>query len=143
MYNINTQFTYFKYAPNRKRLLVNITWLKLQLISDLKAKGIPFTDSEMEQFIAYMEVNKSHFPGSYFINPMQNTDENIFSLNSVSTLPVPACLILSKNEKLLNSDLIYKIMPASLTDENYQQEKVFDLGFDLVGKIQIFKELKP
>ncbi|TDW47833.1 hypothetical protein EV144_104119 [Flavobacterium sp. 270] len=133
MYSINTQFTYFKYARDCKRLLVNITWLKLQLVSDLQVKGIPFTDFEMEQFIEYMGVNKSHFPGSYFINPLQNTGEKIFSLTSVSTLPAPSCLILLKNEKLSNIDLIYNIMPATLTDENYQQEKIFDLDFDLGG----------
>lgn len=139
MYSINTQFAYFIYGAAPKRMLVNITWFKSVMIGDLKIQGVPLKDFEIEEFKGYIDRNKSNFPGQYFIEPSPEGGQNVFTLNSLSTSNLPSCLILSNNAVLTSSDIIYRVMPAALTDENCRQQKVYDLSFDLLGKIQVYK----
>lgn len=140
MYSINTQLAYFKYGPDPKRMLVNITWFKVAVISDLQIQGVPLKEFEIEEFKNYIDRNKSNFPGQYFIRQAKEEGQNIFDLNSLGTSLFPCCVILSGNNALQSgSAVIYKVMPAVLTDESYLQQKAYDLSFDLLGKIQIYK----
>lgn len=140
MYSINTQLAYFKYSPDPKRMLANITWFKSVLISDLQVQGVPLNDFEIEEFKSLIELNKSNFPGQYFTQQAKEEGRNIFDLNSLSASLFPCCIILSGNNALQSScDIIYKVMPAVLTDENYILQKAYGLSFDLLGRIQIYK----
>lgn len=139
MYSINTQLAYFKYGSDPKRMLANITWFKYAVISDLKIQGVPLKDFEIEEFKRYMDRNKSNFPGQYFLEQAPQSDQNILILNSLSTSLFPSFLILSNNALQTGSGSIYKVMPATLTDESYLSQKDYDLSFDLLGKIQVYK----
>ncbi|MBE8726397.1 hypothetical protein [Flavobacterium hungaricum] len=58
----------------------------------------------------------------------------------MSTSLFPCGIILSGNNALQSgSDIIYKVMPAVLTDESYLQQKAYDMSFDLLGKIQVYR----
>jgi hypothetical protein len=140
MYSINTQLAYFKYGPDPKRMLANITWFKSAWSSDLKIQAVPLKDFEIEAFKKYIAANKSNFPGQYFIRQAQEADQNIYALNTPSTSRFPSVLILSDNNAFkADNDIVYNLMPAVLTDESYRQEKRYGLGFDLVGKIHVYK----
>lgn len=77
MYSINTQMAYFKYGPDPKRVLVNITWFKSVLVSDLQIQGVPLKYFEIEEFKRYIERNKSNFPGQ-FLSSRPKRKEGIY-----------------------------------------------------------------
>lgn len=143
MYSINTQLAYFKYGPDPKRMLANVTWFKSAVISDLQIQGVPLMDFEIEEFKNYIDLNKSNFPGQYFTQQAAEGGPNISVLNAPGTSRFPSYLILSCNNAVQSdSDIIYNVMPAVLTDESYLQQKGYDLSFDLLGKIQVYKIIK-
>jgi len=140
MYSINTQLDYFKFGPDPKRMLANITWFKCAAAGDLKIQAVPLEDFEIEEFKNYIEANPCNFPGQYFIEKHRAGDQNAAPLNSPSTSGFPSWLLLSDDRQLQSgSDIIYKVMPAVLTDESCRNQKAYGLGFAVLGKIQVYK----
>jgi hypothetical protein len=62
MYTINTQLAYFKYSLNPKKIIVNITWHKLEKPAGLGLQGLSFNGGDLNSFKAFMDKNRLNFP---------------------------------------------------------------------------------
>jgi hypothetical protein len=95
MYTINTQLAYFKYSLNPKKIIVNITWYKLEKPSGLSLQGLSFNGGDLNSFKAFMDKNRLNFPGCSFV---EQTDREGFYLPPAKDLShngLPLYLILS------------------------------------------------
>lgn len=142
MYTINTQLAYFKYNLDSKKLIVNIKWFKLDKFSNLNLQALSFNKSDLELFKSFIAKNKPNFPGSCFV--VQTTKEGFDMLinNELSQSALPYYLILSKNPKLNLGNSIYQTEMIILMNENYQFTINYTLDFDVIGKIEVYKQVK-
>ncbi|MFB9080130.1 hypothetical protein ACFFLS_12445 [Flavobacterium procerum] len=142
MYTINTQLDYFKYSFNFKRLLVHIKWFKLEKAADLRLQGVCFNRSELENFKRFADRNKLNFPGSCFVGQAGEEVLNLPAADPVSERALPYYLILSKNPKPRLKNLIPQVQEIVLTGDNYESTIDYNLDFDVIGKIEIYKNIK-
>lgn len=142
MYTINTQLVYFKYGLDFKKLIVNLKWYKLDKFTNLNLQALSFNRAEIEQFKEFIDQNVINFPGSCFVEETNREGIDLLVTNNLSQSVVPYYFILSKNAKLNLSNSIYQAEMIVLMDENYQYSKNYTLDFDVIGKIEIYKELK-
>lgn len=142
MYTINTQLAYFKYNLDFKKLIVNIKWFRLDKFSNFNMQGISFNKVELDQFQHFINENRLNFPGSQFVADSKKEGFDILTTNELSQASVPLYLILSKNPNLNADRHIYHAMTIVLTDENYESTIDYSLDFDVIGRIEIYKELK-
>lgn len=141
MYTLNTQLTYFKYNLDFKRLLVNIKWFKLDKFSALHIQGLSFNKAELDQLESFINKNPINFPGNQFVEDAKREGFDILTINELSKTSLPLYLILSK-KSILNLDThVYQAMMIVLTDENYQVTVDYTLDFDIIGRIEIYKEV--
>lgn len=142
MYTLNTQLTYFKYNLDFKRLLVNIKWFKLDKFSALHIQGLSFNKTELDQLESFINKNPINFPGNQFVEDTKGEGFDILTINELSKTSLPLYLILSK-KSILNLDThVYQAMMIVLTDENYEFTIDYTLDFDIIGRIEIYKEMK-
>lgn len=142
MYTINTQLAYFKYNLDSKKLIVNIKWFKLDTFSSLNLQALSFNKSDLELFKRFIDKNQHNFPGSYFVEETRKEGFDLVITNDLSTSLLPFYLILSKNADLTRNNNIYNAMKIVLTDENYDATTDYTLDFDVIGKIEVYKQLK-
>jgi len=142
MYTINTQLAYFKYNLDSKKLIVNIKWFKLDEFSNLNRQALSFSRSDLELFKSFIDQNQHNFPGSTFVEETRKEEFYLLINNELSQSAVPYYLILSKNPKLNLGNSIYQAQMIALMDKNYQYVIDYTLDFDVIGKIEIYKELK-
>ncbi|GEM_PF-1514331 len=142
MYTINTQLAYFKYNLDSKKLIVNIKWFKLDKFSNLNLQALSFNKSDLELFKRFIAKNQPNFPGSYFVEQTTKEGFDMLIENELSQSALPYYLILSKNPKLNLSNSIHQAEMILLMDENYQYPVDYVLDFDVIGKIEIYKEIK-
>lgn len=141
MYTLNTQLTYFKYNLDFKRLLVNIKWFKLDKFSALHIQGLSFNKAELDQLESFINKNPINFPGNQFVEDAKREGFDILTINELSKTSLPLYLILSK-KSILNLDThVYQAMMIVLTDENYEFTVDYTLDFDIIGRIEIYKEV--
>ena len=139
MYTLNTQLAYFKYSFNFKRLLLHIKWFKLEKAADLRLQGVCFDKAELQNFKSFIDRNKLNFPGSCFIGQAGAEGLDLPSENPVSQSDLPFYLILSKNPKPGAEHLMAQVQIITLTDDNYESMATYNLDFDVIGKIEIYK----
>lgn len=142
MYTINTQLAYFKYNLDSKKLIVNIKWFKLDKFSNLNLQALSFNKSDLELFKSYIVKNQTNFPGSYFVEETRKEGFDMLIENELSQSALPYYLILFKNPKLNLGNSIYQAEMIMLMDENYESTIDYTLDFNIIGKIEIYKELK-
>ncbi|MEO7978667.1 hypothetical protein [Flavobacterium sp.] len=142
MYTINTQLAYFKYNLDSKKLIVNIKWFKLNTFSNLNLQAISFNRSYLELFKNFIDKNQHNFPGSCFVEETRKEGFDLLINNELSQSALPYYLILSKNSKLNLGNSIYQAEMIMLMDENYEFTINYTLDFDVIGKIEIYKEIK-
>ena len=142
MYTINTQLAYFKYNLDSKKLIVNIKWFKLDKFSNLNLQALSFNKSDLELFKSFIDKNQPNFPGSCFVEETRKEGFDMLIENELSQSALPYYLILSKNPKLNLSNSIHQAEMILLMDENYQYPVDYVLDFDVIGKIEIYKEIK-
>ncbi|MDX6191977.1 hypothetical protein SGQ83_21715 [Flavobacterium sp. Fl-318] len=142
MYTINTQLAYFKYNLDSKNLIVNIKWFKLDKFSDLNLQALSFNQSDLEVFKRFIDKNQHNFPGSCFIQETRKEGFDMLINNELSQSALPYYLILSKNPKLSLGNSIYQAEMIILMDENYEFPINYPLNFDVIGKIEIYKNIK-
>ncbi|MFH7010532.1 hypothetical protein ACHRV5_01600 [Flavobacterium sp. FlaQc-52] len=142
MYTINTQLAYFKYNLDSKKLIVNIKWFKLDKFSNLNLQALSFNKSDLELFKSFIAKNQPNFPGSYFVEETRKEGFDMLINNELSQSALPYYLILSKNPKLNLGNSIYQAEMIILMNENYESTIDYTLDFNIIGKIEIYKELK-
>jgi hypothetical protein len=142
MYTLNTQLSYFKYNLDFKRLIVNIKWFKLDKFSDLSIQGFSFNKAELDQFKSFIFKNPMNFPGYQFVEDTKSERFDILTINELSNTSLPLYLILSKKSILNLDNHVYFAMMIKLTDEDYEFTVDYTLDFDIVGRIEIYKEFK-
>lgn len=142
MYTINTQLAYFKYNLDSKKLIVNIKWFKLDKFSDLNLQALSFNKSDLELFKSFIAKNKPNFPGSYFVEETRKEGFDMLIKNELSQSALPYYFIVSKNPKLNLGNSIYQAEMIILMNENYESTIDYTLDFNIIGKIEIYKELK-
>jgi len=143
MYTINTQLAYFKYNLDSKKLLVNIKWFRLDTFSSLNLQALSFNKSDLELFKHYIDKNQHNFPGYCFVEENRKEGFDLVVTNDLSTSPLPFYLVLSKNTDLTRNNKIYHAMKIVLTGKNYDAIIDYTLDFDVLGKIEIYKDAKP
>ena len=141
MYTINTQLAHFKYSLNSKRLILNVKWFKVDKFNTLSIHGISFNRLDLEKFIGFMDQNSQNFPGSFFIDENKKEEFDVLIDNDLSVTFLPLYLVLSKNRKLHFDNTIYNTTMIQLIDTN-ECTVDYTLEFDVVGKIEIYKEDK-
>lgn len=142
MYTLNTQLAYFKYNLDFKKLVVNIKWFRLDKFSALHIQGLSFNKAELDQLKSFIDKNPINFPGNQFLEDTKREGFDILRVNELSKTSLPLYLVLSK-KSILNLDKpIYHAMMIVLTDENYQATVDYTLDFDVIGRIEIYKEVK-
>lgn len=141
MYTLNTQLTYFKYNLDFKRLSVNIKWYRLDKFSALHIQGLSFNKAELDQLESFIDKNPINFPGNQFVEDTKREVFDILTINELSKTSLPLYLILSKKTILNLDNHIYHAMMIVLTDENYQVTVDYTLDFDIIGRIEIYKEV--
>ena len=142
MYTINTQLVYFKYGLDFKKLIVNLKWCKLDKFTTLNLQGLSFNRAELEQFKEFIDQNVINFPGPCFVEETNREGFDLIITNNLSQSAFPYYFILSKNPKLNLSNSIYQTEMIVLMDENYDHTTDYTLDFDVIGKIEIYKEVK-
>lgn len=142
MYTLSTQLTCFKFNQDSKGLIVNIKWFKLDNSSDRDLIPTCFNELEINQLYEFTDKNKLNFPGSCFIEDAKNERYDKLHGKELSETWLPLHLILSNNSCLRPDNYIYKVMMITLTDENYNTTIQWDLDFDIIGKIEIYKQAK-
>ncbi|KQO22664.1 hypothetical protein ASF10_09860 [Flavobacterium sp. Leaf82] len=142
MYTINTQLAYFKYNLDSKKLIVNIKWFKLDKFSNLNLQALSFNKSDLELFKSFIAKNKPNFPGSCFVEQTRKEGFDMLINNELSQSALPYYLILSKNPKLNLGNSIYQAEMIILMNENYQFTINYTLDFDVIGKIEVYKQVK-
>lgn len=102
----------------------------------------PFNDRELEEFLFFINQNRLNFPGSYFIveSNIENLEINVNSASAKTDLPL--YLTLSKKSIFNLEGRHYNAFPVVLTDESYSNTTHYTLNFDIIGKIEIYKEAK-
>ena len=142
MYTINTQLAYFKYNLDSKKLIVNIKWFKLDTFSNLNLQVLSFNKSDIELFKRFIAKNQPNFPGSYFVEQTRKEGFAMLINNELSQSALPYYLILSKNPKLNLGNSIHQAEMIILMDENYEFPINYTLDFDVIGKIEVYKQVK-
>lgn len=142
MYTINTQLAYFKYNLDYKKLIVNIKWFKLDKFTNLNLQALSFNRSDLELFRSFIDQNQHNFPGSSFVEEIGKKGFCLLINNELSQSALPYYIILSKKQKLNLGNSIYQAEMAMLMDENYEFIVNYTLDFDVIGKIEIYKEIK-
>jgi hypothetical protein len=142
MYTINTQLVYFKYGLDSKKLIVNLKWYKLDKFTKLNLQGLSFTRVEIDQFQGFIDQHVINFPGSCFVEQTNKEGFDFLLANNLSQSAFPYYFILSKNPKLNLSHSIYQAKMIVLMDKNYQYSTDYTLDFDVIGKVEIYKEVK-
>lgn len=138
MYTLNTQLARFKYAPDAAKILVNIKWFRL----DGDSQADYFSQMELDAFLNFIECNKANFPGSQFIEEAKAEKPPIPLVGELSKTAMPLYLILSRKEHKNWQDDIYNAMAIVLMDEDYDTIIGYDLDFDIIGKIEIYRQAK-
>lgn len=142
MYTINTQLANFRYNFDSKKLIVNIKWSKLDDFNTKQIEASSFSKTELDQLLEFIKQNPFNFPGECFVEEAKNSKLEVIN-NKLSVTFLPLHLILSKDLNLnLGQHNIYEVRIATLKDKNYQLSIEYTLNFDIVGKIEIYKELK-
>lgn len=141
MYTLNTQLAYFKYDLNFKRLIVNIKWFKLEKISDLHIQAAAFNARELDHFCDFIERNKINFPNNQFIEVSPRENFGIAEPYQRSAACFPLYFILAKTSALSIQGNINRAVFILLTDENYQTPVDYNLEFDIIGRVEIYKEV--
>jgi hypothetical protein len=67
---------------------------------------------------------------------------NLPEASQVSQRALPCYLILSKNPKPGAENLIHQADIISLTDDNYEFIIEYNLDFEVIGKVEIYKNIK-
>jgi hypothetical protein len=142
MYTINTQLAYFKYNLDSKKLIVHIKWFKLDKFRNLNLQALSFNKSDLELFKSFIAKNQPNFPGSYFVEETTKEGFDMLINNELSQSALPYYLILSKNPKLNLGHSLHQAEMIMLMDENYESTIHYTLDFNIIGKIEIYKELK-
>lgn len=142
MYTLNSQLTCFKYNLDFKRLIVNIKWFRLDKFNDLNMQGHSFNREELDQLQVFISKNQTNFPGNQFVEETQREGLEILAINELSKKSLPLYLILSKKTILNLHSHISHAMMILLLDENYEFTVDYTLDFDIIGKIEIYKEFK-
>ena len=142
MYLLNTQLAYFKYRPELKRMIVNIKWFRIHHVSELTIQAIQFDKAELDQLQSYIIERPINFPGNQFVERSHRENIDIRINKELSKNSLPLYLILSKEPVLNLDNIIYNAMEIVLTDKNYQFTVDYKLDFDVIGKIEIYKELR-
>lgn len=142
MYTLNTQLAYFKYNLDFKKLVVNIKWFRLDKFSALHIKGLSFNKAELDQLKSFIDKNPINFPGNQFLEDTKREGFDILTVNELSITSLPLYLILSKKSILNLDNHINHAMVIVLTDENYQATVDYTLDFDIIGRIEIYKDHK-
>ncbi|MGO4770432.1 hypothetical protein ACEN2I_02130 [Flavobacterium sp. W22_SRS_FK3] len=81
-----------------------------------------------------------NFPGHCFVEETKKEGFDLFVTNDFSQYSLPSYLILSKKKELNNQ--IYQAMNILLMDKNYEFIIDYNLDFDVIGKIEIYKQMK-
>jgi hypothetical protein len=105
-------------------------------------QALSFNKSDLELFKGFIDKNQHNFPGSYFVEETRKEGFDLLVNNELSQSALPYYLILSKNPKLNLSDSIYQAEMILLMDENYKSAVDYTLDFDVIGKIEVYKEVK-
>lgn len=142
MYTINTQLAYFKYNLDSKKLIVNIKWFKLDTFSSLNLQALSFNKSDLELFKRFIAKNQPNFPGSYFVEQTVKEGFDMLINNELSQIALPCYLILCRNPKLNSGNSIFKAERIMLMDENYEFPIDYTLDFEVIGKIEVYKQEK-
>lgn len=142
MYTINTQLAYFKYNLDSKKLIVHIKWFKLDKFRNLNLQALSFNKSDLELFKSFIAKNQPNFPGSYFVEETTKEGFDMLINNELSQSALPYYLILSKNPKLNLGHSLHQAEMIMLMDENYESTIHYTLDFNIIGKIEIYKEFK-
>lgn len=143
MYTVNTQLAYFKYNLDSKKLIVNIKWFKLDGLNTKQIEASSFSKIELDQLLEFIKENPLNFPGECFLQETENRNLEVINKDKPSVTFLPLYLILSKDPNLnLGQHTIYEVMIATLKDESYQLSIGYTLNFDIIGKIEIYKEVK-
>jgi hypothetical protein len=138
MYTLNTQLTCFKYTFESRKLIVNINWFRLGGDSH----AYTFSRIELDAVIRFIRRNIVNFPGAYFIEESKAQRLNYPPAAEVSKTLLPQYLILSKKTDNTWDKEIYSIERIVLTDRNYDTLLPYDLNFDIIGKIEIYRQVK-
>ncbi|MDR7370284.1 hypothetical protein [Flavobacterium aquidurense] len=99
-----------------------------------------FYRRELDELLKFIQSNKTNFPGSYFIEEAAKEKFYTSSLNELSKSLMPLYFILSRKEYNNWDKHICNVMNIVLMDENYDSIIPYDLNFDIIGKIEIYKQ---
>ncbi|MFC0778648.1 hypothetical protein [Flavobacterium sp. HJSW_4] len=142
MYTINTQLAYFICSFNSQRLILNLKWFRLDKADSSSLKALSFNSLELEQFQAFIGQNPLNFPGQYFVEPTKIEEFDFFINSNVPQGILSFYPVLSKNADTDTHPSIHQVMKIALTDENYQPAAHYKLDFDVIGKIEIYRNAK-
>ncbi|MFC0776982.1 hypothetical protein [Flavobacterium sp. HJSW_4] len=135
MYRINTRMANFACIPDAGNMLVNITWHRFDASSGAVCC---FTESQMEQFNAFMLANAFNFPQPHYIEALAH-DFAFLPSGAAIAKEVPHYLILCKEPSKIEGNKPYA--RAVLFDENTEAPVAYDLDFEAAGKIEIYRKL--
>jgi len=142
MYSLNTQLAYFNNDAVLKKLVVNITWLKLMSLNSRTIKLQAFSKMELDQLLVFIDQNRLNFPGNYFIEEKkEEITESVLRKETAKHI-LPHYFILSTNQNIQSAGPFYKKMKINLTNDTYTEAIDYLLSFAVAGKIEIYREAK-
>ncbi|MCV2484295.1 hypothetical protein OD917_05140 [Flavobacterium sp. SH_e] len=142
MYTLNTQLANFKYNHDFKKMIVNVTWYRLESFNDAGISAFSFSKEELNLLQSFIDKNPMNFPGLQFVKETPGEGFNTPAINGLSKSPLPIFLILSKQSVLRPDDEVCQSMMIVLTDKNYEMQIDYNLDIDVVGRIEIYREVR-
>lgn len=137
MFTVNTQLAFFVQGEKIQKLLVNITWFRLE--SDtMRVEALSRT--QIEQFMKFIEKHAANFPGDHFVQDASRDKSSMpFQINNPSSA-LPYYFVLS-NSIQPSFDKYFDSVTIQLLDKCSQNCISYNLDFDLAGKIEVFKKM--
>lgn len=142
MYSLNTQLAYFNNDAALKRLVVNITWLKLISLDSRTIKLQAFSKMELGQLLVFIDQNRLNFPGNYFIEEKKEEITEAVLREETAKHILPHYFMLCTNQDMPSAGPFYKEMKIDLMNNTYTEAIDYLLSFAVAGKIEIYREAK-
>lgn len=137
MYTLNSQLAHFCYNLDAEKLIVNIKWFKYIRFTKTFSS---LNKAELDLLIGFISNNKVNFPNLFFIEKEKKNGCKILDGDEISKTELPLYLILSQDSNINPDNEVYNAVPITLMDKSYSKVIHYNLNFDIVGRIEIYRK---
>ena len=139
MHKLETQLAHFRFNLNYQYGPYNVTWYVLVAGNNADEISRCFTQNELTQFQNFVTSLPLNFPGGK--NYSNCTDEEgpycggMGGIIPKQSVQFPNNVVMRKESNLNSLGYIYSCMDIILLDINDKDNLVYNLDFDVIGKI--------